>query len=436
MDAQHRFRQGLELARLGRRRQALSAFRQVTELAPSAASGWANRASVAAELGVLDEPERCYRKAVQLAPDEPKHRIRLGFLLLGQGRLDEAELLFTSARGPEAACGMAQVLEHRGELQSALTVLQPVLGEARDFPRLGVVFARVARRLGHPQEGVALLRVLPSSPEVLFERGHCLDALGHAGSAWTCFEQANAALGLGFDPEAFLAEVWAERRLRGTSSSDLDGHSLVFIVGMPRSGTSLVEQILSRHPQVHAAGEREVVPRIARELARQGWPELYSARLNQLGRRVLADLPPGRICTDKMPDNWRHIPLIRRMLPGARVVHCRRDLHDCRLSNFMQHYASAALAWSTSIEGLNAYAQAYCSADIGGIELHYEELVASPEPHIRRLLEALDLPFHPACLSPEASDRTVATASYAQVQAPIHTRSVGRAQAYRSFLAA
>lgn len=432
----HRFRQGLELARRGRRRQALIAFRQVTELAPSAAAGWANRASVAAELGVLDEPEQCYRQAIRLAPTEQKHRVRLGFLLLGQGRLDEAELLFTSAQGAEASCGLAQVLEHRGELASALTVLAPVLKEAPSFPRLGVVFARLARRLGHPEQGEALLCTLQPSAEVLFERGHCLDAMGRPAQAWACFERANAALGQSFDPGEFLAEVWAERSLPGTQRSTLDGSGLVFIVGMPRSGTSLVEQILSRHPQVHAMGEREIVPRIARQLGRLGWPDMGAGVLNHLGHSVLEGLPAERVCTDKMPDNWRHVPLIRRMLPGARIVHCRRRLQDCLLSNFMQHYASSAMAWSTSIEGLSTYAQAYASADIGGIDVHYEELVSAPEEQIRGLLRALELPFHDACLHPERSQRSVATASYAQVKSPIHTRSVGRAQAYSAFLAA
>ena len=424
-----------QLAARGQLRKSLAAFRAVTRLAPRAAAGWSNRANIAARLGVVDEPETCYRKAILLAPCEEKFKVRLGFLLIGQARLDEADILFANATSPMAVCGRAQVLEARGQLRPALTLLQDVLHLCYEQPRIGVVFARLARRLGEPAEGAALLATMPESTESLFELGRCLDAAERFDEAWACFVKANRSTGR-FDVEAFQSSIRTERAAPRSHTGTTDGSRMVFIVGMPRSGTSLLEQALSRHPSVTALGEREVVPRMAREMAAAGWPDLSPEQLDALASRYLEGLPERGLITDKMPGNWRHLDLIRQMLPGATIVHCIRDIQDCLLSNFMQNYSSTALGWSTSLEGLAAYRSAWSTADIGGHEVHYEEMVSKPEQVIPDLLARLGLPDHPACLRPEESDRLVATASYAQVQKPIHTKSIGRAKAYRRHLAA
>ena len=434
-EALQHFDRASQLAARGQLRKALAHFRTVTKLAPRAPAGWSNRANLAARLGVLDEPETCYRKAILLAPCEEKYKVRLGFLLIGQARLDEADALFANATSPMAVCGRAQVLEARGKLPEALTQIQEVLHLCREQPRIGVIFARLARRLGEPQEGAALLAAMPESTEGLFEQGRCLDAAGRFDEAWACFVKANRSTG-SFNIEAFQRSVLAERQALRSWTSTTDGSRMVFIVGMPRSGTSLLEQALSRHPGVTAMGEREVVPRMAREMAAAGWPDLRPEQLDALAARYLEGLPESGLITDKMPGNWRHLGLIRQMLPGATIVHCIRDVQDCLLSNFMQNYNSTALGWSTSLEGLKAYRSAWSSADIGGHEVHYEEMVTQPEQVIPDLLARLGLPDHAACLKPEESERLVATASYAQVQKPIHTKSIGRAQAYRRYLAA
>jgi tetratricopeptide (TPR) repeat protein len=429
------FNHGCQLASEGKIRQALRAFRAVTRIAPKDPAGWSNRATMAGQVGVIGEPESCYRKAITLAPNEDKYRVRLGYLLIQQARLDEADALFASAKGPHARCGRAQVLEARGAYRAALGVLEEALPHCRDFPRIGVVFARLARHLGEPMQGAALLKDLPESTETLFERGHCLDAAGLFEQAWTCFLKANRSLGA-YDIGAFLKGVSLERSAQRTWTSTVDGSRMVFIVGMPRSGTSLVEQILSRHPAVTPFGERELMPRMCRELTRDGWPDLRPAQLDALANRYLAGLPERGIVTDKMPDNWQHIGLIRQLFPTATVVHCQREAHDVLVSNFMQHYATSAMGWSTSMAGLRAYHQAWSTAEIGGHEVRYEDLVSDPEEQIPRLLQLLSLPLHPACLRPHESKRAVATASYAQVKKPINTRSVGRAHAYQRFMAA
>ena len=432
------FRLGKQLMRAGEYSRALMAFRRVTQLAPSSATGWMNRAAVAAKLGVLNEEEPCLRKAMALEPLEPRYRIRLGFYLVGHARLEEAEALFRSVTGPLASCGLARVHEARGELESALAALAPMIHHAGQTPQLGVTFARLARQLGQPLDGLAVLDTLEPVPIVAFERGHCLDAAGRYEEAWACFLKANESLNRPFDSEAWLARLEAERQApRSRRSTLVDGSGMVFIVGMPRSGTTLVEQILSRHPEVSAMGEREVVPRIAGQLTRCGWPDLTTPELNSLAAGALQDLPSNNaLFTDKMPDNWQHLALIHQLLPGARIVHCRRDALDCLLSNFMQHYASSTHTWSSSLEGLSTYYQGYASANIRGIDVCYEELVSHPEREIPALLDALGLPAHADCLRPHESTRRVATASYAQVQEPIHTRSVGRAEPYRHLMAA
>ena len=228
----------------------------------------------------------------------------------------------------------------------------------------------------------------------------------------------------------------------------------VFIVGMPRSGTSLVEQILASHPQVHGTGERRDMDRIAAGLAgRLGvsavYPDCVAAMTEEtakaLGEEYLAACrvaaPDAARITDKMPTNYQHLGLIALLLPGARVIHCRRDPRDTAVSCFLTHF-TAPQPWSTRLEDIAQVLR--CHEDLmthwqsvqplAVMEVGYEDIVADVEGTARALLDFLDLSWDDACLRFHANTRTVRTASAWQVRRPVQSGSVGRWRRFAPWL--
>ena len=248
----------------------------------------------------------------------------------------------------------------------------------------------------------------------------------------------------------------------------------VFVVGMPRSGTTLVEQCLAAHPAVHGAGEMSAILRLASEAAaragartdplrtgvmsmksasRRGteasYPEcvraLPAAQLSALGERYLAHLrniaPEAARVTDKLPGNYLHLGFIATILPGARFVHCRRDPLDNGVSlyftDFMvgHEYSNDLHAIGRQIRAMRRL-MAHWTSVLGDrlMTLDYEALVADPEPLARAMVAHVGLEWDDACLRPHEVARTVRTASAWQVRQPVYRRSAGRAQRYERFL--
>ncbi|HTM76537.1 MAG TPA: sulfotransferase [Devosia sp.] len=224
----------------------------------------------------------------------------------------------------------------------------------------------------------------------------------------------------------------------------------LFIVGMPRSGTTLVEAILSRHPQVQAGGETERMldlesslnVRLASRLAtvpRDTWRAEAERNL----RAMRHDAPPAiRIVTDKTPDNAFRLGMIALLFPKARVVHVRRHPLDCGLSNLFtrftagQGFAFHQAALGERVRQTAAVMTAWKAAlPLPILDLSYERLVAEPEAGARRLIAFSGLDWDPACLTPELAQRQVQTASQWQVRQKIHTESVGRFHGYEEWLA-
>jgi tetratricopeptide (TPR) repeat protein len=223
----------------------------------------------------------------------------------------------------------------------------------------------------------------------------------------------------------------------------------IFIVGMPRSGSSLVEQILASHPLVHGAGELELLgPLISRSVP--GFPDVNGPgredwiRLGQCYLEELDKFSAGKpYVVNKMLMNYEYIGALRLMLPNARIIHCMRDPLDTCLSCFQHNFTGEGLGFTNRLEDLG---QVYCgyrrllshwNAILPGwiFQNSYEELVSSPEPSIRKLLSFCGLPYDANCLSFHETRRVVNTASGEQVRRPIYSSSVKNWQKYRHELA-
>jgi hypothetical protein len=213
---------------------------------------------------------------------------------------------------------------------------------------------------------------------------------------------------------------------------------------MPRSGSTLVEQVLSMHPEVHAAGELPLLSDIVgRHMERfepgQDYREIALQYLNELGKICQGK----RFVTDKMPANFYFIGLIRQAMPHAKIIHTERDPLDICVSCYAKLFNMGNLPFTYDLGYLARYYMRYQSlmghwyagrdADILSVE--YESVVADLEGQARRMLDFIGLPWNPACMEFFKSERQVKTASKSQVTKPIYTSSIGRWRRYREFLA-
>jgi hypothetical protein len=229
----------------------------------------------------------------------------------------------------------------------------------------------------------------------------------------------------------------------------------VFIVGMPRSGTSLVEQILASHSVVHGAGELPHLAWIANAISRltpsgtpypEGAAELTQQQLSEAASRYLAALdeiaPTALRVTDKMPHNFRFLGLIQQLLPRSRIIHVHRDPLDTCLSCFFQEF-SAAHAYARTLHDLGTHYLDYRrlmqhwadTLTIPLLTIQYEDLVSSIESEARRMIEFCGLDWEAQCLEYHTSTRVVRTLSAGQVNKPLYKTSVGRWRHYAEHLA-
>ncbi|MBI1401251.1 sulfotransferase [Hyphomonas sp.] len=233
---------------------------------------------------------------------------------------------------------------------------------------------------------------------------------------------------------------------------DTDGPIPIFIVGLPRSGTTLVERIFSAHPDVTDMGETHGLALAIRDalgLARYGeldpasvekmqdanWPEVARLYLESLAYRT----PKTRFFTEKLPHNYHLVGAIRRAFPEARIVHLRRAPMDSLFGAYKVLFGEGSYIWSYRFEDLSAAYGMYRQLTdhwrqvLGGnlVEITLEKLIADSDAEIRRLLDAIGLPFHEACLSPHTATGGVSTASTTQIRQPINSQGVGAWRAYR-----
>jgi tetratricopeptide (TPR) repeat protein len=403
-----------------------------------------------------------------------------GLVCLKDGRLDEAETHFRTAlrADPTLAASwlsLARVQEERGELESACQSARSALAVR---PGLAEAYALLASILGRdlPDAEVRAMEALLDDSEVtaesrarlrfglarvLDQRGRFAEAAAHCEVANALQSAAKGALGLAYDheansrfirrtTEAFTADFLAARRDWGEPDP-----RPVFIVGLPRSGTTLTEQVLASHPAIHGAGELHEVSRVFRSLPEFGGQaaldpfealdrltlESTRAAARSFIERLdeLAPRPAQRV-VDKQPDNFTHLGLIALLWPAARVIVCRRDLRDVAVSCWQMGLATTP--WSNDWEHIaRRFAQHRQLLEhwerirpLPWLDVAYEDLVADLEGQARRMIAYLGLEWDPACLEFHANRRPVRTPSLVQVRQPLHTRSVGRWRNYRPFL--
>jgi tetratricopeptide (TPR) repeat protein len=468
---------GNVLADLGSLIEAEAMIRHAVELKPNGATALGNVGKVLIDLGRFDQAEAVIGRALALKPDHAEAHFGLGAVLLKLGRPGEAEAASRRAialkpdlAGAHHNLGMA--LMELGRLTEAREAAERAIAlaphEPLHFRQLGEVRKYAA---GDPY--LTALEAL-SQRETSFDVARQIDlhfalAKAHADVGQMDDEFRRLLAGnklkrslIDYNETLVLEEIdraqlvfTSEFFVRALQGANELSSKPVFIVGMPRSGTTLVEQILASHPHVFGAGELKSFERAIAEVRSAmreapAYPEIAvhmsGEHFRELGRRYLAgirQLAPDACCvTDKMPANFVFAGLIHLALPNATIIHAVRDPIDTCLSCFSKLFMEGNFQ-TYDLAELGRYYRHYKALMAHWhsvlppgriLDVNYEDTVADVEGVARRIVAHCGLPWDQRCLDFHRTERAVRTASAAQVRSPIYASSIGRWRAYQSFL--
>ena len=458
----------------GRFQEALLCYHALTIQEPKVAEHQYRMGLACSRLGQTDAASFSLMQAILLKPDFAEAYGALSRLRLAAGKIAEAlrharRAADLSPNDVELAVGLASMLEASRDTQAACDIVDRLLAAGRETPSVAILYSRLASRRKQEPEALAVtLRLLEKNESSFsaaersslhFAAAQLLDLMGRYEEAFAHATLAHAPYAGKYPADDVEQQVrlWTnyftprtlQRLPRATHGSRIP----VFIVGMPRSGTTLVEQILSSHPAVHGAGELNWIETLWQSaMLRHGGAVtsvtecldlLTVADANALAAEYLKPLqalgPMALRITDKMPLNFMHLGLIALLFPQARIIHCRRDPFDTCLSCFMTDFANinyGSLAafghFHRQCNLMMAHWKSVLSLPI--LEVDYEQMVGDVEGQTRRLIQFVDLPWNARCLRFHENKRLVATASQSQVRRPIYQDSLERWRHYEKYL--
>ncbi|HTX60242.1 MAG TPA: sulfotransferase [Verrucomicrobiae bacterium] len=463
---------GVGFQREGSLAAAMEEYRQALEIAPEFVEAHNNLGTLLGAAGRCDEALSHFDRAISLDPQRADLHANRAIALYLMGRLEEAEAGYRAAlaiapRNADALGHLGEILIERGELAQGRAALEGAIALA---PRSGWLYRRWAESGAvHPGDPRvrAMERLARSAPglppydrmQLHFGLAKACDEAGDYAQAFRHARAANALKRrtIAYDEADALGSIERMKtqcsaefvaRCRGGARSELP----VLIVGMPRSGSTLVEQLLAAHPAVYAAGELIELERALHEtLAAAAFSGTFEAidggaleRFGELYARRLAAMAPGALrVTDKMPLNFRYAGLVRLALPNARILHVVREPADAAISTYFPLY-NGGMPFAYDLAELGRYYRAYRRLmrhwrELLGpeaiLDVRYEDLVADLEGQARRIVAHCGLAWSPSVLEFHAAARPVRTASAVQVRRTIYASSLGRREHYARQLA-
>ncbi|HEX7035656.1 MAG TPA: sulfotransferase [Pseudomonadales bacterium] len=474
---QAHFLVGLTALAMNDRRTAVSAFGSVTKLAPEHGAAWAQLARLFVGAGQVNRADHALAQAIRHAGDDPQVHDLIGVTcsLLGDQEAARAWYAKAVARAPDQPgfrVNLANALVFLGRTAEAEAELGEALRQRPDNAQAHWLLAGV-RRARDRRHVEQLVRLLASGNHgaqgqafLYYALGKELEDLEEWPRAFEAFARGAAARRstLTFDEaleqafydaleQTFTAE-WLERD--AAARACFAGAPVpIFVIGQPRTGTTLVERVISAHSEVHSAGELQQLGLSLRRLVDYRGRERFAPELAlqaadvdaaALGRAYLAATErqrgTRRCFVDKLPSNFLFVPLILKALPHAKIVHLVRDPMDACFASFKQLFADAYPHSYEQGEMARHFARYHRLMAVWRerfpgrfLDVRYEDIVADLEPHARRLIDYLELPWEDRCLEFHRQSGSVATASAVQVREPAHTRSVGRWRRYEQQLA-
>lgn len=506
---------GNALQTIGQSSEAAENYRRAISLNPAYLEALGNLGAVLISLHQFDEARCVLVKADQLFPNREQLLCNLGDLYMLEDHLEQAlsyantaltinprffdahyllgrihrqqqdynqalynfnNALNIQPSNENVIGSIAEILEIRGEFDKAHELLQPLIQRKTGNPLVLKAYSALTRSCESEREAIRLLEEaiakggidVSNQIRLHTELGKQYDRLQDYPRAFDHYKQANLLerklnqqLRKKHGPDhASIEEIktWYSRFDYGywhqLTRSGVISTRPIFVIGMPRSGTTLAEQILSSHPDIHGAGELPDIEGLAQKLGISTTgtnPFLHLARLNQhelasAARKYLKTLhqksPEALRVVDKMPMNFWHLGLISLLFPNAYVIHMIRDPRDTCLSMYFQRF-SASMPFTTDLMELASYYSAYAEVmrywksvlDIEIMDLHYEDLVSDQKQATRKMIEYCRLAWNDRCLRFHMNERDVHTPSYDQVRQMIYNKSVGRWKNYKQQLA-
>ncbi|RWO87185.1 MAG: sulfotransferase family protein [Mesorhizobium sp.] len=455
---------GTVMRDLGRPAAAIDFFRGAVDLRPDQLAARDNLGSSLKQVGQFEEAEEIYRGTVARNPFHVRARIGLAETLQEAGRLDEALAVFREAlairpKDADLLHGLGVGLMEKGKLDEAADLFRQALAINPAMATAWLMLTQVKRQKERDSELGGMEAQHAKAPQdslarmqLSFGLGKANDDLRDYGRAFDYFAEGNAIRrkGINYDQARTRAEFEAMKatfdagffeKHRPSSISD---DTPIFIVGMPRSGTTLVEQIIASHPQVYGAGELSILKKaVGKQFPATmpgGFPwgvsDMGDADFAEAGQAYLdmlhARYPNMRHVTDKMPGNFLLVGFIHMMMPKARIIHCARDAAATCLSIYKVHFRGDSHRYGYDLGELADFHNLYTDimkhwhTVLPGVvhDVRYEDFVADQEGQTRALIAHLGLPWDDAALSFHETDRPVRTASAAQVRQPMYQGSV------------
>jgi tetratricopeptide (TPR) repeat protein len=471
MQAQFEATAGEGSYRQGNYVQAVLHLAEAVRLEPQNPTYHLNLASASWRAGKLDGVEVHFQTALSLQPDNAAIHEKMAWWYIMVGRIGQACHHSSTAlrlRPDQISCRVthADVLCAQGEFAQAWNLIKPMLDSGTGGPFLARLYSRLAPSLGKEIDAIATIERELRSPEITridkarlhFAAAGLFDGLQQYDAAFEHARLANAADARPFNPDAHsryvsnLIAFYTREHFDSLPRATRLSKRPLLIIGMARSGTSLVEQILATHPEVCGAGELSYLFEAASavetaEWAAPGpfptcWNDLTINRANALVSgyldRIDATNSTATYVSDKMPQNFLFLGAAQLLLPDCRVIHCVRDPRDTCLSCYFTDFGMGN-TFSFNLTHLARFYRDYARLmdhwkkvlDLPILDVKYEDLVADQATETRRMLEFLDLPWNDECLSYHQNKRHVATASRDQIRKPIYSTSVGRWKHYQ-----
>lgn len=470
-EGQHYYDEGVRLEAEGDFAASFGAFRLSAKANPRIAAPFVGLARILMRNRQRTDAIACLKNASRCEPANIAVKIMLGQALSEDGQIDSAKAVFEEVLAKEPASipallGLGGLHEDRGDRGAAVDVYCQLLaahpGQLEGLAGLLAVANGDALAMA-VRDARARLRTAEDRESALlgYALGKALSRMGDTDGAfesWTLANQARCREARPFDHTSFdhrvshICEIFSAQFIDDRRESGNLSDRPVFIVGLPRSGTTLTEQILAAHRDVHGAGELDLLSDLATGLpdrlgrADPPWPDaardLTGEHVRRLGNdyldRIAQISPPAASrVVDKQPLNFWNLGLLAMALPNARIIHCRRDIRDCGLSIFSEDFTPDQ-RWSTDLADIAHYWHGYRrlmdhwkeATSLRILDVDYEDVIADLEDQSRRLLDFIGLPWDESVIHFHKSARAVQTPSRWQVREPLYTTSKGRWRKY------
>jgi len=463
---------GRALAAQGKKESAATCFRRAVALSPSYVPALTNLGQILHETIRYDESIQCLNRALLLSPEDPYLYTQIGSVYKNMGKFGKAMTAHNKALQIkpcliEALAGVAAVLEAQEKHDECYDLINSLPESQRRHPAIAIIYSGLCHRFDKCKDALQLIDVILDRPgldnwselQLNFSAGNICNRMQKYDVAFGYFVRGNELKICNYQPDAIeklfnnITHLFTEDFLAHMPASPNLSEKPVFIVGMPRSGTTLVEQILASHPDVYGAGELPYLGEIYPQFIRKYLPEYEKINTGILTQDALVSVsneylgklnklsPESTKVTDKMPYNFFRLGLIQMLFPGARIIHCSRDPMDVCLSCFF-HDFQGSHDYAYNLSDLGHYYGQYVklmqhwrnSVSLPMLDISYEMMVSDTEAMAKRLVKFCGLAWDDRCLSFHENKRYVATASRNQVNKPIYSTSVKRWKHYDKHL--